>query len=233
MCHHIPLSPAHSVDDAVADLAMSSTGLLDSFVAYLRNEETLELSIDSADSMHQADSSQTTPHSHLLLLPAGLSYSDSQSSTEPIHMDEDVEGPCSYARSLLDSTVSSPSTHLSAPQSNSSCGSFSQHQPCPPPSDVYSQPRKSQDELKNYCRQLEKAIFNSSQWSPEEEAKFLEALAMFADTDRRVRPDGRRSVGLGMGVAGKISEYIGTRSEEQVRSHAQKHFLRQEGKGSR
>ena len=39
-------------------------------------------------------------------------------------------------------------------------------------------------------------------------------------------------VGLGPGVAEMISDFIGTRNANQVRSHAQKHFIRKwkEGK---
>mmetsp|Transcript_1012 Transcript_1012/g.2248 ORF Transcript_1012/g.2248 Transcript_1012/m.2248 type:complete len:359 (-) Transcript_1012:84-1160(-) len=58
-------------------------------------------------------------------------------------------------------------------------------------------------------------------WTPEEHQKFLEGLAKFGSNDS-----------LGPGGAELISLYMGTRSVLQVRSHAQKHFLRtRTGKG--
>uniref|UniRef100_A0A7S4K0I1 Myb-like domain-containing protein n=1 Tax=Guillardia theta TaxID=55529 RepID=A0A7S4K0I1_GUITH len=227
MCNPFCFSPAPSVDDAVADLAMSDNSLLDSFRAYLQDEEAWELSIKSADSLDQVDSSHTSPNqdSHLFFPTC-----PDRSWTEATCMAPEVEGPVSYAQSLLDSSAASPSVYNSASQSGSSHYASSESQASHHPADVLGQPSQSRNELKTYCHRLEKAIFNSSQWSPDEEARFLEALAMFSDADRRVRPDGRRSVGLGLGVARKISEYIGTRSEGQVRSHAQTHFLRHESK---
>ena len=69
-----------------------------------------------------------------------------------------------------------------------------------------------------------------SQWSAEDENKFIKALAKWgpegcteAKIDERT---GRVTVILGPGVAEMISHVLGTRSVSQVRSHAQKHFIR-------
>mmetsp|Transcript_71138 Transcript_71138/g.148364 ORF Transcript_71138/g.148364 Transcript_71138/m.148364 type:complete len:253 (+) Transcript_71138:58-816(+) len=64
-----------------------------------------------------------------------------------------------------------------------------------------------------------------SYWSKEEHGLFLEGLKMFSS-----RPDDdteRPMVGLGAGVAELLATFIGTRSVSQVRSHAQKHFIRE------
>lgn len=68
------------------------------------------------------------------------------------------------------------------------------------------------------------------QWSAEEEDKFINALAKLGPEgsaeptiDART---GRVTVHLGPGVAEMISMVLGTRSVTQVRSHAQKHFIR-------
>ncbi|EKX42934.1 hypothetical protein GUITHDRAFT_110980 [Guillardia theta CCMP2712] len=69
--------------------------------------------------------------------------------------------------------------------------------------------------------------FNKSQWSKEEHRKFLEGLAKFCpEAEREAEKDGKISVGLGVGVAELISSHVQTRSPLQVRSHAQKHFLK-------
>eukprot|EP00286_Rhodomonas_abbreviata_P026463 CAMPEP_0181305280 /NCGR_PEP_ID=MMETSP1101-20121128/9638_1 /TAXON_ID=46948 /ORGANISM="Rhodomonas abbreviata, Strain Caron Lab Isolate" /LENGTH=167 /DNA_ID=CAMNT_0023411171 /DNA_START=14 /DNA_END=517 /DNA_ORIENTATION=+ len=63
-----------------------------------------------------------------------------------------------------------------------------------------------------------------SYWTKEEHGLFLEGLKMFSS-----RPDDteRPMVGLGAGVAELLATFIGTRSVSQVRSHAQKHFIRE------
>jgi len=72
--------------------------------------------------------------------------------------------------------------------------------------------------------------YNQSQWTDEEHNKFLVALEKFCPEACRAREKGKVFVGLGAGVAKKISQAVGTRSVLQVRSHAQKHFLRESKK---
>jgi len=58
-------------------------------------------------------------------------------------------------------------------------------------------------------------------WTPEEEERFLAAM------DRFYKPkEDEGGVGLGQGVAEVIAFIVGTRTAAQVRSHAQKYFLR-------
>ena len=72
------------------------------------------------------------------------------------------------------------------------------------------------------------------QWTADEEERFLMALGRFAP--RSAISTGRTGGGgnqggavrLGPGVAEMISMVVGTRSVVQVRSHAQKHFIRLE-----
>jgi hypothetical protein len=68
------------------------------------------------------------------------------------------------------------------------------------------------------------------QWSPEEEDKFVKALTRLGPAGNReptIDPlTGRVTVHLGPGVAEMISMVLGTRSPVQVRSHAQKHYIR-------
>uniref|UniRef100_A0A7S4NDJ2 HTH myb-type domain-containing protein n=1 Tax=Guillardia theta TaxID=55529 RepID=A0A7S4NDJ2_GUITH len=197
----VSLTSAISVDDAVAELFLSDGASSHSFETFLKAEQEWFL--------HEAFLGCTCTTRHCQVAdPLLCPWAEQPCSETGAQLCMEGRTGVSYARSLL--------------QSDSQIYSLQNHH-----QSSSSMPVSS---LAMYNRQLEKAIFNSSQWSPDEEARFLEALAMFSDADRRVRPDGRRSVGLGLGVARKISEYIGTRSEEQVRSHAQKHFLRQERK---
>jgi len=75
------------------------------------------------------------------------------------------------------------------------------------------------------------------QWTTDEEERFLVALDRFAPRDAGIAGPGsgsqRGSVRLGPGVAEMIAMVVGTRSAVQVRSHAQKHFIRKEREASR
>eukprot|EP00960_Hanusia_phi_P053958 762510-Hanusia_phi.AAC.5 len=76
--------------------------------------------------------------------------------------------------------------------------------------------------------------FNKSQWSKEEHKRFLEGLQKFCpEVEREAEKDGKVSVGLGVGVAELISSYVQTRSPLQVRSHAQKYFLKKHRQGKK
>ncbi|EKX41239.1 hypothetical protein GUITHDRAFT_61274, partial [Guillardia theta CCMP2712] len=68
-------------------------------------------------------------------------------------------------------------------------------------------------------------IASRSVWSAEEHRRFLEALSLYGRAGRGTgRQAGRAGVGLGRGTAAKMAAYIGTKTSEQVRSHAQKHY---------
>jgi hypothetical protein len=70
-------------------------------------------------------------------------------------------------------------------------------------------------------------------WTPTEEAMFLKALDRFPKEIGTDPATGRLSVRLGPGVAEMISIVMGTRSCAQVRSHVQKHYIRQQREASR
>ncbi|EKX43017.1 hypothetical protein GUITHDRAFT_111060 [Guillardia theta CCMP2712] len=76
-----------------------------------------------------------------------------------------------------------------------------------------------------------KKVTPRTQWTNEEHEKFLVALDRFGTTKTRIKNStGRVFVGLGPGVAELIAAAVGTRSVQQIRSHAQKHFLRENRK---
>lgn len=68
-------------------------------------------------------------------------------------------------------------------------------------------------------------------WSADEHARFLESLNRFGSRDKGEK-GGRVTVGLGPGVAEVIAVVVGTRTVNQVRSHAQKYFLQLSRTGS-
>jgi len=71
-------------------------------------------------------------------------------------------------------------------------------------------------------------------WTPDEEERFLKALARFGPKEIENDPTtGRVSVRLGPGVAEMISIVVVSRSVAQVRSHVQKHYIRKEREASR
>eukprot|EP00961_Rhodomonas_salina_P242167 3271621-Rhodomonas_salina.1 len=69
-------------------------------------------------------------------------------------------------------------------------------------------------------------------WTPQEHERFVVALTMLrTEKTEAVRKDGERSVGLGPGIAETIASMVGSRNAAQVRSHAQKYFLRKRKEG--
>eukprot|EP00960_Hanusia_phi_P010370 303672-Hanusia_phi.AAC.1 len=75
----------------------------------------------------------------------------------------------------------------------------------------------------NGCRKPAK----SNHWTEDEHERFLRGLELFgASKSVSFNDDGTLFVGLGAGVAEKISKIVGTRSPCQVRTHAQKYFLK-------
>ena len=162
----VSLTSAISVDDAVAELFLSDEASLHSFETFVKADQEWFLDVAFLDC------TCTTRHCQMAdPLSCPCAEQPCLETGAQLCMEGRGTG-VSYARSLLqsDSPINSSQTHH---QSSSSMPSSS---------------------LAMYNRQLEKAIFNSSQWSPDEEARFLEALgAMISDADRRVWPDGRRS----------------------------------------
>mmetsp|Transcript_974 Transcript_974/g.1841 ORF Transcript_974/g.1841 Transcript_974/m.1841 type:complete len:218 (-) Transcript_974:64-717(-) len=69
-------------------------------------------------------------------------------------------------------------------------------------------------------------------WTLEEHQCFLAALEKFrTPLTEKITKGGKRSVGLGPGIADMIALILKTRNAAQVRSHAQKHFQRQRREG--
>mmetsp|Transcript_44943 Transcript_44943/g.70452 ORF Transcript_44943/g.70452 Transcript_44943/m.70452 type:complete len:370 (-) Transcript_44943:170-1279(-) len=68
-------------------------------------------------------------------------------------------------------------------------------------------------------------------WTRQEHERFLEGLAKYHTEQTGAGgagPNGARiPVGLGQGVAELIAAHVGTRTVAQVRSHAQKHFIKE------
>ncbi|EKX32860.1 hypothetical protein GUITHDRAFT_120966 [Guillardia theta CCMP2712] len=57
---------------------------------------------------------------------------------------------------------------------------------------------------------------------------FLEGIKKYHEPNIHGAPvDDQRRVGLGQGIAELIAEHVKTRSVAQVRSHAQKYFIKQ------
>eukprot|EP00960_Hanusia_phi_P030319 748519-Hanusia_phi.AAC.3 len=73
----------------------------------------------------------------------------------------------------------------------------------------------------------EKVVSQRRPWSEDEHQRFLSALERFGTPTNMDQHRGS-AVGLGQGVADMISFVVGTRSPAQVRSHAQKFFLKQQ-----
>ncbi|EKX30913.1 hypothetical protein GUITHDRAFT_51137, partial [Guillardia theta CCMP2712] len=57
--------------------------------------------------------------------------------------------------------------------------------------------------------------YNQSQWTQEEHKRFVEALARYQQLGSRRDP-----------VTGKVAALVGTRTPLQVRTHAQKYFMK-------
>uniref|UniRef100_A0A7S0EHL6 Myb-like domain-containing protein n=1 Tax=Hanusia phi TaxID=3032 RepID=A0A7S0EHL6_9CRYP len=67
----------------------------------------------------------------------------------------------------------------------------------------------------------------NNRWTKEEHARFLEGLKQYSPCQAApFHMDGTLRVGLGPGAAEEIAKVVGTRSAVQVRSHAQKHFVK-------
>ncbi|EKX37371.1 hypothetical protein GUITHDRAFT_116484 [Guillardia theta CCMP2712] len=116
---------------------------------------------------------------------------------------------------------------------NSDCSSAQSQSP------VQIHPEPLLDNVPKYRRQKKRQakIQGSVQmrWSKEEHNRFLEGVARFcpyAELSRSGDGEGRVFVGLGPGIAQAIACVVGTRTELQVRSHAQKYFLKESSRRS-
>eukprot|EP00960_Hanusia_phi_P021188 625907-Hanusia_phi.AAC.1 len=84
-----------------------------------------------------------------------------------------------------------------------------------------------QEEKKGKAKRGYKPKTSRTQWTKEEHERFLAAVEAHCPREGRSGADGKVFVGLGAGVAELIASEVKTRTVAQIRSHAQKYFLRE------
>ncbi len=85
-------------------------------------------------------------------------------------------------------------------------------------------PRGMSARVARHLRTLVKEAYTP--WTKDEQQIVLTGLAEFGCGNGKIQEDGHVIVGLGLRVAHKIAQMIGTRNELQLRSQTQKHFKR-------
>ncbi|EKX46216.1 hypothetical protein GUITHDRAFT_107834 [Guillardia theta CCMP2712] len=89
----------------------------------------------------------------------------------------------------------------------------------------------AEPEKKVKAKRSYKPKTSRTQWTKEEHASFVAAVEAHCPMETRSGANGKVFVGLGAGVAELIATAVPTRTVSQIRSHAQKYFLRESKKG--
>lgn len=121
--------------------------------------------------------------------------------------------------------LSNAESSQSSVDSSAACSSQSPNQVSP---DLESSSSASPPQFKTVLLQnIQGGVRNRQKWNDHEHGMFRKCLEVWDDEKAsRLCPDGSLNVGLCPGIARRIAEVVGTRSESQVCSHAQKYFRR-------